>query len=123
MALRFHQGEGRQKVFLGNVRQVAFLQASERYSHRCNSQEALMLRPQGLFKPVRRRNLWNTTASIFAVNGAILLILIGLVIGCPPASKWIAEAVQAEFATTTAPEVPPTQIAQPAQQMHGIRND
>jgi hypothetical protein len=82
-----------------------------------------MLRPQGHFKPARRRNAWNTSAYIFAVNGAILLILIGLVIGCPPASKWIGEAVQAEFAGTTVPEVPPTQIAQPAQQTHGIRND
>jgi hypothetical protein len=83
-----------------------------------------MLRPQSHFKPARRPHFWNSSASIIAVNGAIVLILIGLVIGCPPASKWISEAVQAEFAaTTTVPEAPPTQIAQPALQTHSIRSD
>jgi hypothetical protein len=82
-----------------------------------------MLRPQSDFKPASRRHFWNSSASIIAINGAIILILIGLVIGYPPASRWISEAVQAEFAATTVPETPPTQIAQPAVQTHGIRTD
>ena len=82
-----------------------------------------MLRPQGYLKPARRRNFWNSSAVILAVNGMISLILIGLVIGCPPASRWISEAVQAEFAGIAMPDIPPTKIAQPAQQIHTVRND
>jgi hypothetical protein len=61
---------------------------------------------------------------ILAVNGAIALILIGLAIACPPATKWISEAVQAEFAGAEAVrDVPPTQIAEPAFQTRTVRNN
>ena len=69
---------------------------------------------QGYFEPARRRYFWNSPALILAVNGIISLILMGLVVFCPPASKWISEAVQAEFAGIVVPDVPPTQMAQPA---------
>jgi hypothetical protein len=82
-----------------------------------------MLRPQGHFKPVRRRSFWNSSAIILAVNGLISLILVGLAISCPPASQWISEAVQAEFAGIVVPDTPPTKIAQPSQQTQTARND
>jgi hypothetical protein len=82
-----------------------------------------MLRSQVRFQPARRRSFWNSSAIILAVNGAIALVLIGLAIGCPPASKWISEAVQAEFASTAVPDVPPTQVAEPALQMRTVRNN
>jgi hypothetical protein len=82
-----------------------------------------MLRPQGYLKPARRRNFWSSSAFILVVNGAISLLLIGLVISCPPASRWIAEAVQAEFAGIAVPDSAPTKIAQPAQQTQTAKND
>jgi hypothetical protein len=82
-----------------------------------------MLRPRSYFKPARRRNFWNSSAIILAVNCAISLILVGLTISCRPAAQWISESVQAEFAGITMPETPPTQIAQPVQQTHIVRSD
>ena len=82
-----------------------------------------MLRPQGYFKPARRRTIWNSSAIILVVNCAISLLLIGLVISCPPASRWISEAVEAEFAGIVLPDPAPTKIAQPAQQTQTARND
>ena len=75
-----------------------------------------MLRPQGYLRPARRRTCWNSSAVIVAVNGVISLILIALAISCPRASRWISEAVQAEFAGIALPDSAPTKIAQPAQQ-------
>ncbi len=82
-----------------------------------------MLRPQSYFNPTRRRHFWNSPAIIIAVNCTISLILIGLVIASPPASRWISEAVQAEFAGIVVPETAPTEVAQPAPQTHTARND
>jgi hypothetical protein len=82
-----------------------------------------MLRPQGHFKPARRRNFSNSAAFMIAINCTIALILIGLVIVSPPASRWISESVQAEFAGIAIPETAPTQVAQPAQQTQTARND
>jgi hypothetical protein len=82
-----------------------------------------MLRPQGYLKPARRRTFWNSSTVILVVNGVISLLLIGLVIGCPPASRWISEAVQAEFAGTVLPDSGSTKIAQPAQQTQTARNN
>jgi hypothetical protein len=82
-----------------------------------------MLRSQGYFRPARRRNFWNSSAVILAANGIVSLILMGLVIGCPPASKWISEAVQAEFAGIVVPDGPPTQMAQPAPPTRTAKND
>jgi hypothetical protein len=82
-----------------------------------------MLRPQNHFQPARRRNFWNSSAIILIVNGMISLVLIGLVIGCPPAAQWISAAVQAEFAGITMPEPAPRQIAEPVLQTRTARND
>jgi len=80
-----------------------------------------MLRPQGYLRPARRRTFRNSSAVILAVNGVISLILIGLAISCPPASRWISEAVQAEFAGIVLPDTAPTKIAQPAQQTQPVQ--
>jgi len=82
-----------------------------------------MLRPQSYFRPAGRRNFWSSSAVILAANGIVSLILMGLVIGCPPASKWISEAVQAEFAGIVVPDEPPTQVAQPAPPTRTAKND
>jgi hypothetical protein len=82
-----------------------------------------MLRPQSYFGPARRRNFWNSSAVVLAANGIVSLILMGMVIGCPPASRWISEAVQAEFAGVAIPDVPPTQMAQPALPTRTAKND
>ena len=82
-----------------------------------------MLRPQSHFKPARRRNFWNSSAFMIAINCTIALILIGLVIASPPASRWISESVQAEFTGIAMPETVPTQVAQPTQQTQTARND
>jgi hypothetical protein len=82
-----------------------------------------MLRPQSYFRPAGRRNFWNSSAVILAANGIVSLILLGLVIGCPPASKWISQAVQAEFAGIVVPDEPPTQMAQPALPTRTAKND
>jgi hypothetical protein len=82
-----------------------------------------MLRPQGYFKPDRRGSFWNSPALILAVNSMISLVLIGLVVFCPPASKWISEAVQAEIAGIALPDAAPTKTAQPAQETRTARND
>jgi hypothetical protein len=83
-----------------------------------------MLRPQVRFQPSRRRSFWNSSAPILAANGAIALLLIGLAIAYPPATKWISEAVQAEFTGADAvPDASPTQIAEPAFQTRTVRNN
>jgi hypothetical protein len=82
-----------------------------------------MLRPQSYVRPARLRRFWNSPAVILAANGVISLILIGLVIGCPPASKWISQAVQAEFAGIVVPEDSRTQMAEPALPTRTARNN
>jgi hypothetical protein len=82
-----------------------------------------MLRPQNHFKPARRRNFWNSPAIMIAVNCTIALILMGLAIASPPASRWISEAVQAEFAGINIPDIPPTKIARPPLQTQTAKND
>jgi hypothetical protein len=82
-----------------------------------------MLRPQGYVRPARPRRFWNSPAVILTANGIISLILIGLVIGCPPASKWISEAVQAEFAGIVVPDSPSIQMAEPAAPTRTARNN
>jgi len=48
----------------------------------------------------------------------IAIALIALVVVQPPASNWIAEAVQAEFIGTLPPGQTPTQLAQPSDEPH-----
>ena len=55
------------------------------------------------------------SVGFFAVPVLLVLTLIGLAVFQPAASVWISEAVQAEFTgTDAAPQVAPTQLAQPA---------
>ena len=57
-----------------------------------------------------------------AVMGLLMMALTGFVITHPVASTWIANAVQAEFVGPgLAPEVAPTQLAQPGQVTGTVR--
>jgi hypothetical protein len=58
----------------------------------------------------------------FAVPVLLVLALIGLAFFQPAASVWISDAVQAEFTgTEAAPQVAPTQLAQPAGETRAAR--
>jgi hypothetical protein len=62
------------------------------------------------------------SAGFFAVPVLLVLALIGLAVFQPAASVWISEAVQAEFTgTNIAPQVNPTQLAQPAGETRAAR--
>jgi hypothetical protein len=53
----------------------------------------------------------------------IVVALVGMAIAQPSASKWISDAVQAEFAgTDLAPDVaPPTRMAQPTNEVRTVK--
>ncbi len=62
------------------------------------------------------------SAGFFAVPVLLVLALIGLAVFQPAASVWISDAVQAEFTgTNMAPQVAPTQLAQPAGETRAAR--
>lgn len=57
-----------------------------------------------------------------ALPALLAIMLIGLAVIHPTASSWISEAVQAEFAgASLPPDAAPTQLAQPAGGMRGVR--
>ena len=59
---------------------------------------------------------------VFAVPVFVAIALIGLVIAQPAASRWISEAVQAEFGGgNLTPEIAPIQLAKPTMQIHTVR--
>lgn len=63
---------------------------------------------------------WNI--GIFALPLCIAVALIGLVLTHPEASNWISEAAQAEFGgINPAPELAPTQLAQPAMELRIVK--
>ncbi len=72
-----------------------------------------MQRSPGNERPLDRRATWRWMAAVLAIHAMIFLTLVGLAVGYPGASVWISEAVQAEF---FAPNVAPTQLAQPSGQ-------
>lgn len=52
----------------------------------------------------------------------VAIVLIGLAIAEPNASIWISEAVQAEFSgINISPAAVPTQLAEPAGRMRGVK--
>jgi hypothetical protein len=55
----------------------------------------------------------------FAVPLLLATALIGFVVSHPSASKWIADATQAEFAGTDL--VPPTRLAEPKNQIRTVK--
>jgi hypothetical protein len=62
------------------------------------------------------------SVGFFAVPVFIALALIGLAMFQPAASVWISEAAQAEFSgINMAPQVAPTQLAQPAGETRAAR--
>lgn len=65
----------------------------------------------------------NGIPTLLAVNGIIVLVLIGLALSSPSASEWISAAAQAEFAGGVIAETPPTQIAQPDEVMRTARTN
>jgi len=73
--------------------------------------------------PSDHRFLWNWTAGILAVHGVIVLVLVGLILSYPAASRWISQAVRAEFVGNPPPLTGPTQIARPDTQMQTVRAD
>jgi hypothetical protein len=66
--------------------------------------------------------MWNWPAVILTLHAVLFLTLVGIAVGYPGASAWIAAFVQAEFAGAGEPSVAPTQFAQPAEQMRIVSN-
>jgi hypothetical protein len=57
----------------------------------------------------------------FALPVVLLIVLVTLSATQPAAFNWISEAAQAEFVGTSLPEIAPTQLAQPAGEIHAVR--
>jgi hypothetical protein len=70
-----------------------------------------------------RPHISDPIPTLLAINGIIVLILIGLALSVPSASEWISAAAQAEFVVTAAPPVAPTQLAQPTEPLRTTRAD
>jgi hypothetical protein len=80
---------------------------------------------QGSFKqsPPPNQSIYrNWNIKLIALPVLLAIALIGYAVSHPDVSKWIAEAVQAEFAGTdlTPSRAPPTQVAQPANQIRTV---
>jgi hypothetical protein len=59
---------------------------------------------------------------IFVLPVLVAIALVGLVLTHPTASRWISEAVEAEFASGIyEPGVAPTQVAQPPAAIRTVR--
>jgi hypothetical protein len=57
----------------------------------------------------------------FALPILVVIALIGLALAQPAASKWISEAVQAEFGGgNLTPEIAPVELARPAMQIRTV---
>jgi hypothetical protein len=68
----------------------------------------------------RMQRSWSI--GFFAFPILLVIALIGLVIAQPAASRWISEAVQAEFGGgNLTPEIAPIQLAKPTMQIHTVR--
>ncbi len=69
------------------------------------------------------REAANSPRLIFAVLGGILLMIVTLALNYPVVSQWISAAAEAEFVNPAITSVGPTQIAQPAEQIHIVRSN
>ena len=76
-------------------------------------------------REVRDNNIRRSSGVGFlAVPFLIAVALVGLAITKPEVSTWIAEAAQAEFASSvTMPEAAPTQLARPANEIRTVRTN
>lgn len=65
----------------------------------------------------------NWDIKLFALPVLLAAALIGFVVSHPGVSKWVADAVQAEFANTDlVPDVaPPTRIAGPKSEIRAVK--
>jgi hypothetical protein len=75
-------------------------------------------------KPSESGNRMQRSWSIgfFAFPILLMIALIGLVIAQPAASRWILEAVQAEFGGgSLTPEIAPVQLAKPTMQIRTVK--
>ena len=83
----------------------------------------MLQRSQDKWNPTGHKGLSDQISPLLAINGIIVLILIGLVLIVPSASEWISAAVQAEFVNPDLQSGAPTQVAQPTEQMRVVRNN
>ena len=68
----------------------------------------------------RTQRSWSV--GFFAFPILLVIALVGLVLAQPAASKWISEAVQAEFGGgNLTPEIAPVQLGKPAMQIRSVR--
>jgi hypothetical protein len=68
----------------------------------------------------RTQRSWSI--GFFAFPILLVIALAGLALAQPAASKWISEAVQAEFGgENSAPEIVPVQLAKPTMQIRAVR--
>ena len=74
-------------------------------------------------KPSESGNRMQRSWSIgfFAFPILLVIALVGLVIAQPTASRWISEAVQAEFGTDLVLDVAPTRLAKPAMEIRTVK--
>jgi hypothetical protein len=81
-----------------------------------------MQRSQSTFGSTDRLMMWNWPAVVLTLHAVLFLTLVGIAVGYPGASDWIAAAARAEFADALEPSVAPTQFAQPVDQMRIVSN-
>jgi hypothetical protein len=68
------------------------------------------------------RPFWQSwAAAAIAAQAVILLALVGLALHYPGASKWISQAVDAEFVNATPTQDAPTQLAEPDGKIRTVR--
>jgi hypothetical protein len=68
----------------------------------------------------RTQRSWSI--GFFAFPILLVIALVGLALAQPAASKWISEAVQAEFGGgNSKPEIAPVQLAKPIMQIRTVR--
>ena len=68
------------------------------------------------------RPFWQSwAAAALAAQAVIMLALVGWALHYPGASKWISQAVDAEFAHAAPPSDASTQLAEPGGQMRTVR--
>ena len=68
----------------------------------------------------RGQQSWSV--GFFAFPILLVIALVGLALAQPAASKWISEAVRAEFGGgSVTPEISPVQLARPTMQIRTVR--
>jgi hypothetical protein len=85
--------------------------------------EASMQGPTEKQPPSGKSAYRNWDIKLFALPILLVVALIGFAVSYPGASKWIADAAQAEFVgTDLVPDVaPPTRVAQPTNEIRTVK--